>query len=115
MNVELHPKVCFPDLGLDILWKIAVLKSNRRVVLVDQFIDHVADQVARFGRNTVCQALERCCGEFELTFWDNLASRFDRAVEVLVNADLVKSLVFATNFKWVLYKKIGINVYLDLV
>ena len=65
------------------MWKIAVLKSNRHVVVVDRFIDHVAEQVARVGRKTVCQALEQFCGEFELTLWDDLASRFDASIRAL--------------------------------
>ena len=76
------------------MWKIAVLKSNRHVVVIDRFLDHLAEQVARVGRETVCQALEQFCGEFELAFWDDLASRFDKSIEILGQVTSVRFYLF---------------------
>ena len=76
------------------MWKIAVLKSNRHVVVIDRFLDHLAEQVARVGRETVCQALEQFCGEFELAFWDDLASRFDKSIEILCQVTSVRFFLF---------------------
>ena len=89
----------FSDLGLDILWKIAVLKSNRQVVVVDRFIDRVSAAVKTSGRRIVCQALERFTGELELAFWDDLTSLFEKSLTVLeiFLADSV-SCVFGTSF-----------------
>ena len=80
------------------MWKIAVLKSNRHVVVIDRFLDHLAEQVARVGRETVCQALEQFCGEFELAFWDDLASRFNKSIEILSQVTSVRFYLFERFF-----------------
>lgn len=66
---------------------MAVLKSDRQVIVPDQFIEHVSKKVTSYDRKTVCQALERFSGEHALNLWDDLAALFDQSIKVLSQID----------------------------
>jgi hypothetical protein len=42
-----------PDLDFDLMWKIGVLKSSRRLLIPDNFYEHVANVIQNVGRNVV--------------------------------------------------------------
>ena len=75
-----------PDLDFDLMWKIAVLKSSRRLIIPDDFYRHVSTAVKEVGQNVVEKALDYIdsCANGVISFMADVHTIFDAIVAELV-------------------------------
>ena len=79
----------FADLDFDLMWKVGVLKSSRRLLIPDVFYRHVSTVVKNVGQKVVEKALDfvDSCANAEISFMADVVDIFDKVVADLVEIE----------------------------